>query len=273
MLSTILAIKSHRLKLAQDCRAIIKVLVTDRSIYFQKCHGFDSELLSKYEHVSNINHSITSAVKFIKNGLSMPTLEAVKLAVEGVYSLEFHKNLNFIKVLIEICANHLPLMTHKESVVRSVESVVLSLLAHNNIDVKKCMYQLCRTRVLATVGPKYNANSIGNVSSQIQFLLRSEILLEILNHGVLSEDKFIGECAEDIVIHLLKCKILVPSELWNTFVEALIPNICLLVCHANKRTGLGRTIVNILDPDVGLKMGIPNDEVSTYFLFIIMKII
>lgn len=60
----------------------------------------------------------------------------------------------------------------------------------------------------------------------------------------------------------MKCKILVSNAIWNNVIEALIPTFPLLLCHANKETVLGKTLISMFDPDVALSMMLPDIEVS-----------
>lgn len=55
--------------------------------------------------------------------------------------------------------------------------------------------------------------------------------------------------AETVLLHILKCKILVTDKVWNKVVEALIPSLPVLLCHTNRVTSLGRTLLGMLDPD------------------------
>lgn len=184
------------------------------------------------------------------------------LAVEGVNSLEFHKNLTFVKNVVEICANKLPQHNFGESILKSVDDVVLALLAHSDMDVREYMYQQCKKRIVAAIGPKLNISKTGAPGSQVQFLLRPEVFLEIVVHGLTSDNKDIQECSEDIIVHILKCRILVSETIWNLVVVALISACPMLICYANKQTTLGRSIMNVFDPDVAQSLLIPQTEVS-----------
>lgn len=61
-----------------------------------------------------------------------------------------------------------------------------------------------------------------------------------------------------MIIIILKCKIIVCEQVWNQIVETLISIFPILCCYATKKTPLGRTIINILDPDVGKSMLLPD---------------
>jgi hypothetical protein len=52
---------------------------------------------------------MTSAVQFVRHGKSLNACEGISMAKKALPSLEFHKNLSFVKQVVELCANKLPL--------------------------------------------------------------------------------------------------------------------------------------------------------------------
>lgn len=73
--------------------------------------NYHNDSLKKYNDIKDICSSITSAIRFIKSGRSLPVAESIRLAKGGLLSLEFHRHTSFIKVFIEICTNTLPMTT------------------------------------------------------------------------------------------------------------------------------------------------------------------
>lgn len=82
----------------------------------------------------------------------------------------------------------------------------------------------------------------------------------------------IAKFAEDILLLILKCKILVNENIWNCVVEALVPTIPILLCHAGKNDALGRVLIGILDPDKASDLYIASLEVSTICVHIFLRI-
>lgn len=66
--------------------------------------------------------------------------------------------------------------------------MTLSLLSHHQKEVLEEMYRLCQRKVVSAVGTKFNYTKTGIPGSQIQFLLESEILVEIATHGLSCEN-------------------------------------------------------------------------------------
>lgn len=64
-----------------------------------------------------------------------------------------------------------------------------------------------------------------------------------------------------MLVYIIKCKILVSDDIWQRSIEALIPTLPILLCHADKSTPIGRTVSGILDPDVGKSLFLTDLEV------------
>ncbi|KAK4876162.1 hypothetical protein RN001_012584 [Aquatica leii] len=221
---------------------------------------FEADAVSKYRDVNQVCNSMTSAINFFRNYASLPFTEAIKLAKEAVKSLDFLKNVSFISSIIQLCSDHLPACVQEEFL-ETTEDVVLKLLAHNNKEICEQTYKECEKRVIAAIGPKYNTSGTGAPGSQVLFLLRPSILIEITLHGLTATNKTILKCADNILVHILKCKILVIEDIWNKVIQAVIPVLSLLACFANKKTALGRTVTGIMDPDIGKSLLMPPIEV------------
>ncbi|KAF5272203.1 hypothetical protein FQA39_LY01285 [Lamprigera yunnana] len=221
---------------------------------------FETDAVSKYKDVNQICSSISSAIKIFRNSVVLPVMDVIELANEAVASLEFHKNFSFITLVINFYSDTLPSYAN-EDYFQLAEEVVLKLLAHSNYEIQEEMYRHCEKRVIGAIGPKYNSTGTGTPGSQILFLLKSAILLEITLHGLTSANIKIQKLADNILVHILKCKILVMDNIWNKVVQAVIPIIAILACHSTKKTILGRTIVGILDPDNGKSLLIPTLEI------------
>lgn len=67
--------------------------------------------------------------------------------------------------------------------------IILSLLAYNDLNVRENFYHLCHKRVIAAIGPKLNTTKTSVPGSQILYLLRSEVIIEISTFGTTSENK------------------------------------------------------------------------------------
>lgn len=132
--------------------------------------------------------SMSSTVTFLKNYKSLPIDEAILLAKESLKSLEFHKKLSLIKVFVELCTHKLPAFITNRNIRQNAAAVVLDLLSHRDLIIRKEMYRLCTEKVIAAIGPTLNTSKTSGPGSQILFLLDPGIFIEIALNGASSND-------------------------------------------------------------------------------------
>lgn len=70
---------------------------------------------------------MTSAVEFLKQEKVLSAFDGIQLAKKALPSLEFHKNLNFVKSVIELSAKKLPFHLNDEELVENFECKTLSI--------------------------------------------------------------------------------------------------------------------------------------------------
>lgn len=68
---------------------------------------------------------------------------------------------------------------------RFLLEVILELLSHNLMAVKKEMYRLCHRAIVTHIGPETRIDSTG---SPVLFLLSPEILINVTVFGMTSPD-------------------------------------------------------------------------------------
>ncbi|CAH1953846.1 unnamed protein product [Acanthoscelides obtectus] len=212
--------------------------------------------LKKYKDVKRICEGMTSTVQFLKHHKDSNVCNNIKLALESIPSLEFHKDMDFIKGFIDFCANNI-FLAEDPVKLSMVEEAVLSLLSHHMQEIREETYKTCHRKVVTTVGPKLSMSIDGEPGSQILFLLTSKILTEIAAFGMNEEKPEIQQYSEDIISYILKCKILVSDTVWNRVIQALIPSLPVIACHCKRITMLGKTFLNITDPDTAKALFLP----------------
>lgn len=144
----------------------------------------------------------------------------------------------------------------------------MKLLAHHDVNIKQLMYKLCLGKIIAAIGPRLNQLKSGAPGSQVQFILRSKVFLEIVVFGLVSKDLKVAKYSEDIVIHILKCKILVSDSIWQLVIDAISATYPMLICFADKQSSLGNAITGIFDPDVAKTYSIPQLDVRFNITYI-----
>ncbi|KAJ8910706.1 hypothetical protein NQ315_002033 [Exocentrus adspersus] len=207
----------------------------------------ERESLTKYENVTLICNGMSATIRFLKQYETLTISKGLKLAKEALPSIEFHANFELLKGLVDMCSSKFHQLADSNEMIETVEDVVLNLLSHNLISIKKEVYRLCHRIILNHIGPEANLDLKG---SQILFLLNPKILINITVFGMTNQDLDIKRYAKDILLYILKCRILVSEEAWNKIVQALIPALPVLVCHCSKDVTLGNALLTLIDPDV-----------------------
>lgn len=76
----------------------------------------------------------------------------------------------------------------------------------------------------------------------------------------------ISQSAEDIILYILKCQMLVSTDSWHRIIEQLAPVLPLLHCHAGKSTPIGRATLAMLDPDIASTATLSSLQVTLNYL-------
>lgn len=67
----------------------------------------------------------------------------------------------------------------------------------------------------------------------------------------------IQKYSEEILVEILKSKILVSEEIWSKTVQTITPTLPILLCNVSKITTLGRSLLGFLDPDTAKSLSLP----------------
>ncbi|CAH1122246.1 unnamed protein product [Ceutorhynchus assimilis] len=216
--------------------------------------GPEVNCLKKYEDVMKVCNGLTSSVKFIENSDSLVTGDKFKLACEALPSLEFHQNMDFIAGYIDLCSKKFFKFPSNHELNGMAIDTILFLLAHRLNKIRQETYRLCHKIVAKTIGFQINLSPDTIYGSQIAFLLSSAVLTEIAVFGLINVQ--VQKYAEEILLYILKCKMIVSDLTWSKCLQALIPSLPLIICYSANATTLGRTIVNFVDPDSARSLGI-----------------
>ncbi|XP_033609717.1 rotatin, partial [Cryptotermes secundus] len=239
--------------------SVITLFPTLHADILQYVKEFHMDLSVKYESTMAICASMKAAVRFLKNYDKLER-ELFHVLDESLASLPFHENLDVVKRCVEMAVNKPHLVSLDESNRKVVTGVILKLLAHSEPHVKLEMYGCCHKYVVAILGVQQVPRTSADSLRQLDFLFDTAVLIEIISHGAASLEKKIQLYSEEMLIHLLKGKFLLPEPIWRRFLECLIPALPLLQCYADQTTSLGRAIVKIFDPGTGHSIHLPSSE-------------
>lgn len=149
---------------------------------------------------------MTAFTKFMKNYKQLCLEEVANLAKEALLSLQFHKNLKFVGIVLDIFSEKLSMKNGKnatKTVAKGnnyfrickhvtqdvfVADVMLALLSHSDPIVQMEAYNICHRKIGETISPKLNVLKSGSPGTQILFLLQPEIIVELASFGLAHSD-------------------------------------------------------------------------------------
>ncbi|XP_012536869.1 rotatin isoform X2 [Monomorium pharaonis] len=213
-------------------------------------------LIKLFDETRTVAKSMQSAICILKNLSKQSPSEMLKMLHASKLSLSYHKNLTVIKVAVKFLQN-IPEYSFNDEDRALATKLILNLLANTDRDIRYITYVECHALVKSILGIEYNKLSW----ESLMFLLEPNVLTEIISHGATSEDSKINEMSRDILVFVLKGKIQMGEIGWLKTLEALIPVLYLLQCHADTHTPLGQCITKMFDPDISNNIQLPFLEV------------
>nr|XP_031848371.1 rotatin isoform X1 [Nomia melanderi] len=211
-----------------------------------------------FDETRLIAKSMKATISLIKNSSDLSHSDTLKKLYASKLCLSYHKNFYIIKKTIRFVQNLHRYSLDSEDHVLAIK-LILSLLANADIDVQYTTYKECHTLVKNILSASYNSERLS--WENLIFLFESSVLTEIISHGVTNEDKRIKEMAEDVLVYILKGRVQMGENGWLRLLEAIVPVLPLLQCHAHSSTVLGQCVTKLFDPDVSSSIQLPYIEV------------
>ncbi|XP_011873858.1 PREDICTED: rotatin isoform X2 [Vollenhovia emeryi] len=225
--------------------------------YARQFQGANQTALIKlFDETRAVAKSMQSAICVLKNLSEQSPSETLRMLHASKLSLSYHKNLTVVKMAVKFLQDN-PRYSFNDEDRALATKLTLNLLANADVDVRYTTYVECYTLVKNILGVEYNKLSWENLT----FLLEPSVLTEIISYGATSEDSRINEMSRDILVFILKGKIQMGETGWLRALEALVPVLYLLQCHADTHTPLGQCITKMFDPDISNNIQLPFLEV------------
>nr|XP_012230900.1 PREDICTED: LOW QUALITY PROTEIN: rotatin [Linepithema humile] len=206
-----------------------------------------------FDETKTIAKSMQAVISVLKNSLKSPS-ETLKMLYASKLSLSYHKNLTVVKRAIKFLQDIVRYSLSKEDCTLATK-LILSLLANADLDIQHTTYVECHALVKSILGVEYNRDKLS--WENLTFLLELNVLTEIISHGATSENSEINDMSKDTLVFMLKGKVQMGETRWLKTVEAFIPVLQLLQCHADTNTPLGQCVTKIFDPDISDNIQLP----------------
>uniref|UniRef100_A0AAX7UVT3 Rotatin N-terminal domain-containing protein n=1 Tax=Astatotilapia calliptera TaxID=8154 RepID=A0AAX7UVT3_ASTCA len=187
-----------------------------------------------YRRVTRAALWMESTCIFLREG-EKNWLELVELADQAIDGLPFHQHLPIIKECFEQPS---PLLQTES------QKLLLKLLAHPLLPVKTETYECTLNLVKDCLGIQNATRQEPGACAGVIFLLHHRVLYEISTFGL--QDS-VNALAKDILLFLLKGRLMMTASAWDRFNEALYPVMPILQGYASTEESLGNCVLLISD--------------------------
>uniref|UniRef100_A0A8B9HY40 Rotatin N-terminal domain-containing protein n=1 Tax=Astyanax mexicanus TaxID=7994 RepID=A0A8B9HY40_ASTMX len=203
-----------------------------------------SDSYSLYSRVSRAAHAMEATCSFLKEG-NKNWLELLELADQAIDGLPYHQHLPVIKECVQICSYLWKSAQASPLLQMESQKIFLKLLSHPLLPVKVETYSCTLNVVKECLGVQNVAKPASSVCAGVHFLFHSRVLYEIGTFGLQDQAREVNSAAKDVLLYLLKGRLMMTASSWTRFNEALYPVIPVLQSYAGSTDALGNCILLI----------------------------
>uniref|UniRef100_A0A3Q2CYI0 Rotatin n=1 Tax=Cyprinodon variegatus TaxID=28743 RepID=A0A3Q2CYI0_CYPVA len=174
-------------------------------------------------------------------------LDLLELADQTIDGLPFHQHLPIIKECVHMCS-HLWKFDQPSPLLQSEsQKLFLKLLSHPSPPVKTETYECALNLVKDCLGIQNLSRQEAAACEGVNFLLHRRVLYEMSAFGLQDSAERVNIAAKDILLFLLKGRLMMTAPAWDRFNEALYPVIPILQGYASTEESLGKAVLLISD--------------------------
>uniref|UniRef100_A0A8C4NW54 Rotatin n=1 Tax=Dicentrarchus labrax TaxID=13489 RepID=A0A8C4NW54_DICLA len=196
-----------------------------------------------YRRVTRAAFWMESTCNFLKEG-EKNWLELLELADQAIDGLPFHQHLPIIKECVHICSYLWKFNQPSPLLQTESQKLLLKLLSHPLLPVKTETYECSLNLVKDCLGIQNVSRQEPGACGGVNFLLHHRVLYEISAFGL--QDS-VNVAAKDILLFLLKGRLMMTASTWDRFNEALYPVMPILQGYAGTEESLGNCVLLISD--------------------------
>ncbi|KAI8434892.1 hypothetical protein MSG28_003373 [Choristoneura fumiferana] len=219
----------------------------------------DKEFKTKYRELAKLVQSMDEAVKFMKTRNSYRDSKQVLTCIKrSLPAIELHLSEPYLNEVADILLQKMKHMDLNNDDWSLVRSIALSLMAHDVTWIRAKFYkQLAELVKSVLVGDEMNQ---AENEKSLALLCDVSILTEICCHGLSSKIKEIETSASDIMLYLLRGRLVLSEGCWWRLLASMLPIFPLLQVYAAHETEIGQAICKSLEPDIAECMGVGVSE-------------
>uniref|UniRef100_A0AAQ5ZNA0 Rotatin N-terminal domain-containing protein n=1 Tax=Amphiprion ocellaris TaxID=80972 RepID=A0AAQ5ZNA0_AMPOC len=196
-----------------------------------------------YRRVTRAALWMESTCIYLKEG-EKNWLELLELADQAVDGLPFHQHLPIIKECVRICSYLWKFDQPSPFLQTESQKLLLKLLSHPLLPVKIETYKCALNLVKDCLGIQNVSRQEPGPCAGVGFLLHHRMLYEVVTFGL--QDS-VNVPAKDILLFLLKGRLMMTASTWDRFNEALYPVMPILQGYASTEESLGNCVLLISD--------------------------
>ncbi|XP_060755970.1 rotatin isoform X2 [Neoarius graeffei] len=208
----------------------------------------NSENHSLYCRVRQAAHTMEATCSFLKEVQAEGEknwLELLELAGQAIDGFPYHQHLLLVKEFIHICSYLWKSAQASPLLQMESQKILLKLLSHPLLPVKAETYARTLDAVKECLGVHNVSRPASSICSGVHFLFHPRVLYEISAFGLHDQTKEVNSAAKDLLLYLLKGRLMMTALSWSRFNEALYPVIPVLQSHAGTEDALGSSILLI----------------------------
>ncbi|XP_041670116.1 rotatin isoform X2 [Cheilinus undulatus] len=210
----------------------------------------DSDRHDLYRRVARAALWMESTCSFLKEAQAEGEknwLELLELADQAISGLPFHQHLPIVKECTKICSYLWKFDQPSPLLQTESQKLLLKLLSHPLPPVRTETYECSLNLVKDCLGIQNVSRQEAGACGGVNFLLHHRVLYEISAFGLQDSLEKVNVAAKDILLFLLKGRLMMTASTWDTFSEALYPVMPILQGYASTEESLGNCVLLISD--------------------------
>ncbi|XP_038583057.1 rotatin [Micropterus salmoides] len=203
-----------------------------------------------YRRVTRAALSMESTCTFLKEAQAEGEnnwLELLELAGQAVGGLPFHHHLPIVKECVHICSYLWKFDQPSPLLQTEIQKLLLKLLSHPLQPVKLEAYECTLNLVKDCLGIQNVSRQEPEACGGVNFLLHPRVLYEISAFGLQDPAEKVNVAAKDVLLFLLKGRLMMTASTWDRFNEALYPVMPILQGYASTEESLGNCVLLLSD--------------------------
>ncbi|XP_026147911.1 rotatin isoform X2 [Mastacembelus armatus] len=173
--------------------------------------------------------------------------ELLELADYAIDGLPFHQHIPIVKECVNICSYLWRFDDPNPLLQTESQKLLLKLLSHPLVSVKTETYECILNLVKDCLGIQNVSRQEPGSCGAVNFLLHHRVLYEISTFGLQDSADKVNVAAKDILLFLLKGRLMMTASTWDRFTEAIYPVMPILQGYASTEDSLGNCVLLISD--------------------------